>query len=166
MDDPVSQLREKYVKEKGLFITSPRLGKGMDSLIVSKALQNYFGKGIPIEDTIKSSPFIWDFIKFERVGKQFEVLWNKIPQQRTNRFYVKRNGPYLYKVKEDLKFDSKSGKQYTSKTYQHLLKGFGVQIMNEYKAEAIKDYNINYQYYISGANSLLNELEPKQKLLF
>lgn len=166
LDDEISQLREKYVKEKGLFITSPRLGKGLDSLITSKALQNHFGRGIPVEETIKSSPYIWDFVKFERVGRQFEVIHAEQSQQRTNRFYVKKGAPYLYKRKTEVKFDKRSGKEYTTHTDQHLLKGWGVELMNHHTPKSIEEYNIDYRYYISQVNTLINELEPKQCELF
>jgi len=165
-DDPISALRETYVKEKGMFITSPRLGKGLDCLITSKAIQNYFGKGIPVEKTITESTSIWDFVKFERVGRQFEVVWREQPQQRTNRFYVSKKGAYLYKVKSEEKFDPKTGKMITVKTHQHLIKGFGVQLMNRHTPKDIAEYEIDHRYYIKQCKDLINEIEPMQTTLF
>jgi hypothetical protein len=167
-NDKISELRETYVKEKGMFITSPRLGKGLDSLIASKALQEYFGKGTPVQDTVRNCKSIWDFVKFERVGKQFEVMWNEEPQQRTNRFYVSRSptAAYLYKVKEELKFDKKTGTEYNSKVYQHLLKGYGVQLINRFEDKPIDEYNIDYRYYINQVNDIIRDIEPQQQTLF
>jgi hypothetical protein len=165
-DDEVSILRETYIKEKGMFITSPRLGKGMDNLIVAKALQEYFGKGVPIQEAVTKSPHIWDFVKFERVGKQFDVVWNSEEQQRTNRFYVSQKGAYLYKVKEDQKFNQRTGVSYTVKSYHHALKGYGVQLMNRWVDREMSDYQINYRYYISQCNSLIHQLQPAQEVLF
>lgn len=166
-NDEVSDLRETYIKEKGMFITSPRLGKGMDSLIVSKALQNYFGRGDTVESTILDrSNTIWDFIKFERVGKQFEVVWNQQVQQRTNRFYVSRKSPYLFKCQQKEVFDKKLGKTITINKEQSLLKGWGVELFNEYIDKPIQEYDINYRYYISQTNKIIEKIEPTQQELF
>lgn len=165
-DDEVSVLREKYIKEKGMFITSPRLGKGMDNLIVAKALQEYFGKGTPIKDTITKSPYIWDFVKYERVGKQFNVVWNEKEQQRTNRFYVCRKGAYLYKVKQDVKFNRRTGQSYTVNTPHHVLRGYGVQLVNKWKDTPMEELHIDHRYYVSQCTSIINQLQPTQEVLF
>lgn len=164
-NDITSQLREKYVKEKGMFITSPRIGKGMDQLIVAKALQNYFGRGIPVQATIMGSKHIWDFVKFERVGRQFDVYWNDQEQQRTNRFYVSKRGAYLYKVKTLPRFD-KGGHMYNAKSYSHVVKGRGVTLLNECYEGDIRDHEIDYSYYIKEANEVIREIEPSQMELF
>lgn len=164
--DEIAKLRDQYVKEKGMFITQPRLGKGMDSLIIPKALQNYFGKGIPIEDTIKGSDTIWDFISFQKIGKQYDVIWKEEEQQHINRYYVCRSGAYLYKVKHVDKFDKKSGRWSKVKSYQNVLKGFGVELMNEYEDKPIKDYNADHRYYISKTREIIQQLEPIQQTLF
>lgn len=165
-DDEVSKLRETYIKEKGLFITSPRLGKGMDNLIVAKALQEYFGKGVPVQEAVTKSPHIWDFVKFERVGKQFDVEWKQQKQQRTNRFYASRRGAYLYKVKTEAKFNQRTGVNYNVRSYHHVLKGYGVQLANKMERLPIEQYEIDYRYYISQVNALVHQLAPKQEVLF
>lgn len=161
-----SKLAAEYVKEKGMFITVPRLGKGLDALIVPKALQNYFGKGISISETIKSATNIWDFMKFQKIGKQFDVVWLNEKQQHINRYYVSKKGGYLYKQKYKDKLDKKTGKIDKVLSSQNVLKGYGVQIINEYEDKPIADYNIQYEYYIRQANQILRKLEPEQILLF
>lgn len=154
-----------YIKEKGIFLRSARLGKGLDSLIIAKALVSHFVDGIPVEKIITDSDNIWDFIKFEKTGKQFQVYWNDKKQQRTNRFYVSRKAPYLYKAKSVEKV-MKNGQIQKTVVMQNMLSGFGVQIFNKYEKKEMKDYNINYTYYISKAKEIVNEMEPQQLTLF
>lgn len=163
---PSLELAAKYVKEKGMFITIPRLGKGLDNLIVPKALQDYFGKGIPINKTIKEATEIWDFIKFQKIGRQFDVLWNNEEQQHINRFYVSKKGAFLYKCKWVEKLDKKRGTTHTVRSFGNVLKGYGVQLMNVFEDKPMSEYNIQYEYYITQANKIIRNLEPTQQTLF
>jgi len=177
--DKMNELRNSYVKEKGDFITSPRLGKGMDSLIVPKALQNFYGKGIPIEETIRDFRSIHDYMKMEKVGKQFNVEYGGEPQQHINRFYVSKSKPYLmkWKLKEKTERvgkgksaftrilrDKDTGEPLMEKSYTNLLSGYGVQLANDLTQE--NEYEINYQYYISATQALIDKLDPPQLTLF
>jgi hypothetical protein len=157
-----SVLRNKYVKEKGLFITVPRLGKGLEFLIIPKALQNYFGKDIPIEKTIKDFKSIHDYVKTEKVGKQFNVKWNDIPQQHINRFYVKRNAPYLYKWKWTIKVVNNKELKVVSET--NLLKESGVELVND--LATMNNFQVDYNYYIRKAREVIRDLQPEQLSIF
>lgn len=158
--------KNKYIKEKGMFITNPRLGKGLDALIVPKALIEYYGKGTPIEETIRKSTNIWDFVKFQKIGKQYEVVWKNEKQQHINRFYVSKSGGYLFKRKVTTKFDKKSGKMIDVVSDQNVLKGFGVELFNTFEQQPMDTYKIDYRYYINACNKIINLLEPKQMTLF
>jgi hypothetical protein len=160
------ELLGKYVKEKGMFITVPRLGKGLDALIIPKALQNYYGKGIPINKTIQDAISIWDFIKFQKIGKQYDVIWNEQEQQHINRFYVSKKGAYLYKRKFVEKYNKKSGRTENVQSLANVLKGYGVQIMNVFEDKPMTEYNIQYNYYIMQTNKIIGALEPIQQTLF
>lgn len=164
--DPRIQLKNEYIKEKGLFITNPRLGKGLDSLIVPKALINYYGKGIPVEETIKNADSIWDFISFQKIGKQYKILWKNENQQHINRYYVSKKGAYLFKEKKIEKYNYKTGKMDIVLSTQNVLKGFGVELFNTYIDKPIDEYCINYKYYITKARQIINDLEPNQLTLF
>lgn len=174
--DPYRSIREPknenltssgyYVKEKGMFITVPRLGKGLDCLIIPKAIQNYFGKGIPVEETIYKADSIWDFLRFQKVGKQYQVLWNNQPQQHINRFYISRKGAYLYKEKEVDKINKKTGMSIKVKSLQNMLKGFGVNLFNEHEVKEMSSYDIDYSYYISTARKIIEQLNSSQTSLF
>lgn len=144
------------VKEKGDLSTKIVLGKGFDKPIVKMAVKDYFVKGTPIEETIRNHKDIYDFTMFEKVGSQFEVEWWLKKQQRINRYYASKVGAYLYKVKTNKK---------GQKTRQHMLKDTGVMIFNVYEEKEMKDYNINYQYYIVEARKLINAIESNQLVI-
>ena len=57
------------LKKKGkLFITNPKLGDSVDQLIVPKALEAYYTKGIPIDEFLRSHDNIFDFCCSKKVA--------------------------------------------------------------------------------------------------
>jgi len=155
-----------YVKAKGLFGYYARLGKGLDSLIVAKALIDYYGKGTAIEATIEDNKYIYDYVIFQKVGKQYDVLWNGEKIQHINRFYVSRQAPYLYKSKETTKIDKKKGTTTTSRSMEGIIAGRGIQIFNKYENKPMLDYKIDYNYYIGRCRDIILAIEPEQMTLF
>ena len=145
------------IKEKGMFITDVKLGKGLTPKIIPKAIQKYFLEGIPVQETIRNCTDIKDFLMSEKTGKQWTVEYNGIIQQRTNRFYASTNGYHLTKWK----IDNDGTKQVND-----MLTGSSVTIFNEFIGKPISEYNINYIYYIKECEKIINELEPKQLKLF
>lgn len=142
-----------YVKRKGAaFVTEPKLGDSCNFLVIPKAVSEYFINKIPIKEYITNHDNIYDFCGSQKVDKSFKISWNGKMQQRLNRYYVSTKGAYLYKIRK--------GK------YTNMLKGYGVQLFNKYEEKSMKDYNINYRFYISKAMELVNQLEPKQTTLF
>ena len=81
------------------------LKKGYDMPIVAKAVFNYLYKKIPVMDTLRNCTDILDFCKTQNVGKQFEVVYQKvvdgkvvdIHSQRHVRFYVSTRGVVIMK---------------------------------------------------------------------
>lgn len=149
---------KKLLKKKGLFIDTVSLGKGMNAIIIPKAINNYFADGIPIKNTIKNSKDIHDFITYQKVSHDFNVEYNNKLIQHINRYYVSTNGAYLYKCKVN-----ENGKRYN---YINMLKSSGVTICNN--LDDFKDFpsNINYNYYIKEANKIVSLLVQKQLNLF
>lgn len=145
------------IKTKGMYIPYPRVGKGLDSLIVSKALINYFAKGIPVETTVKDFRSIHDYLIYKKVKKEFKVEYNGVEQQHINRYFVaSKANPSLFRVKIEKGV----------KKYANLLKGEGVILANDLtKNEDYKD-RVDYQYYIRRANKLIAAIERKQMTLF
>ena len=64
------------------------------------------------------------------------------------------------------KLNKKTGKVDKVLSKTNVLKGYGVQIINEYEDKPMADYNIQYEYYIKQANEILRKLEPEQMTLF
>ena len=148
---------DNRVKEKGIFITTVKLGKGLTPKIIPKAVINFFKGGVKIEDTIKNCTDIKDFLMSEKTGKQWHVEYLNEEQQRTNRFYASTNGGYLWKWK----YTDEGEKQ-----YQNMLTSSGVTLLNKFEGKPIDKYNVNYNYYIVEAYKILRELKPLQLSLW
>ena len=44
------------------------------------------------------------------------------------------------------------------------MKGYGVQLYNQHQEKPLKDYNINFDYYIKEANQIIAQFENKLSL--
>ena len=148
---------KKLIKQKGLFIDKVSLGKGMQPMIIPKALNAYFVDGIPIVDTIKESRDINDFLTYQKADKKFSVEYNNKIISRINRYYASTNGAYLYKCVVNGN---------TRENYENMLKASGVTIVNN--LEDIKEFpkNINYKYYIEECNKIISQFNNRQLTLF
>ena len=143
----------KLIEKKGMFITDPRLGKGLAPAIIPKAVINYFLTKQPTSEYIKKSKDIKDFLMYQRVDKKFKVIHGDKPVQRINRFYASTNDYSLFKVDE-------TGK------VENMLTKSGVTILNNMNDIPIEDRHLNYQYYISEANKIISEFIYQQLELF
>lgn len=148
----------KLLKKKGLFIDKVTLGKGMNAMVIPKAINAFLVDGIPVEKTIKENRDINDFITYQKVSKEYKVEYNNKIIQQINRYYCSTNGYYLYKCKID-----KEGKRYN---YINMLKSSGVTVCNNLNDFKEFPNNINYRYYIVEANKIINQLCIKQLSLF
>ena len=140
---------------KGLFIDKVSLGKGMQPMIIPKAINAYFADGIPIEQTIRSSNDINDFITYQKVGKQFYVEMDGKKIANINRYYCSTGGYYLYKVRRD-----------NPDSYINMLKSSGIKIVNNLTKVRSFPIDINYNYYIGASNKIIFHIEHYQMSLF
>lgn len=138
-------------KEKGAFMTDPELDKSRDLLVISKAIKEYYLNNTDIESFIRNHENIYDFCSCQKVGRDYKVYHNNQVQQKLNRYYISKKGAFLYKSQDGVNM-------------QHMFKGFGVKIFNNYEDK--EDYEIDYNFYISECRKVLNELEPLQLSLF
>lgn len=167
INDYFAITEDDKVKEKGMFITTVKLGKGLTPKIIPKAVINFFKNGVPVEDTIKGCQDIRDFLMAEKTGKQWHVEYNNKEQQRTNRFYASTNGAYLWKWKEkDTNNFDVSISCPTEKQYQNMLTASGVTLLNYLDDKPIEERKINYRYYIMEAYKIIRELKPLQMSLW
>lgn len=158
LPDEIKSLEKNYIKEKGLFITKPRLGKGLKPLCISHCLLQHFVYGKSIYESIKEISDIRMFLMAEKTGKQWTVEYNNEKQQRVNRFYATKKGLNLFKWKYE---------QDGTVQYQNMLSASPVKILNTIDhIDNIDVYNVNYGYYTNECTKLIGEIEPKQLTLF
>lgn len=177
INDYFAITEDNKVKEKGMFITAVKLGKGLTPKIIPKAVISFFKDGIPVEDTIKNCTDIRDFLMSEKTGKQWHVEYMNEEQQRTNRFYASTNGGYLWKWKDT---GHKEGEIITytepyvgerkykasARQYQNMLTASGVTFLNKFDNKPIEERKINYRYYIMEAYKIIRDLKPLQLSLW
>lgn len=177
INDYFAITEDNKVKEKGMFITAVKLGKGLTPKIIPKAVISFFKDGIPVEDTIKNCTDIRDFLMSEKTGKQWHVEYMNEEQQRTNRFYASTNGRYLWKWKDT---GHKEGEIITytepyvgerkykasARQYQNMLTASGVTLLNKFDNKPIEERKINYRYYIMEAYKIIRDLKPLQLSLW
>lgn len=177
INDYFAITEDNKVKEKGMFITTIKLGKGLTPKIIPKAVISFFKDGIPVEDTIKNCTDIRDFLMSEKTGKQWHVEYMNEEQQRTNRFYASTNGGYLWKWKDT---GHKEGEIITytepyvgerkykasARQYQNMLRASGVTLLNKFDDKPIEERKINYRYYIMEAYKIIRDLKPLQLSLW
>lgn len=148
----------KLIKTKGMFLTDVKLGKGMNATIIPKAIQECLVNNIPVEKTIKSCTNIHEFITYQKVSKDYCVEYNGNLIQRINRFYFSQTAPWLYKCKVN-----SEGKR---TNYIKLNTKSGVQICNKIGKDFIFPTDINYRYYISEAQKIVDIFQQQQLSLF
>lgn len=177
INDYFAITEDNKVKEKGMFITTVKLGKGLTPKIIPKAIISFFKDGISVEDTIKNCTDIRDFLMSEKTGKQWHVEYINEEQQRTNRFYASTNGGYLWKWKDT---GHKEGEIITytepyvgehkykasARQYQNMLTASGVTLLNKFDDKPIEERKINYRYYIMEAYKIIRDLKPLQLSLW
>ena len=147
----------KLLKKKGLFIDSVTLGKGMQPMIIPKAINANLADNIPVEETIRNCKDINEFITYQKVDKKFAVQYMNKFINHINRYYISTNGGYLYKCEVE-------GNKIVK--FTNMLTASGVTLCND--ITAIKEFpkNINYKYYIKEANKILAKLKIQEQGLF
>ena len=131
------------------------LKKGYDMPIVAKAVFEYFTNNIPIMETLRNHKDILDFCKTQNVGKQFDVVYDKIQNgniitvesQRHVRFYVSTKGVIITK------------RHKTTQQRSKLAGGKPVIILNSLDDKPIEERNINYKYYYDECYKIIDPIK-------
>lgn len=131
------------------------LSKGYDMPIVAEAVYHYFIHNTPVMETLMNHKDILDFCKTQNVGKQFDVVYDKVENnkvvtvksQRHVRFYVSTKGVIIQKQHQMTEARSK------------LASGLPVIILNSLDDKPIEERNINYKYYYEEAYKLINPIK-------
>ena len=139
------------------------LKKGYDMPVVATAVFEYFANGKSVMETLRNHKDILDFCKTQNVGRQFEVVYQKvvdgkvvdIHSQRHVRFYVSTRGVVIMK------------EHVTTGARSVLASGKPVQILNLLDDKDISERNIDYAYYYEEAYKIINPIRlgisPNQK---
>ncbi len=153
-------------KYKGAFEINKEYHKDNSFKIVPIALSEYFTKGTPIEDTIKSHKNIYNFCgrqKFKGEDKGY-INWIDLDkygtyykksqvQQKNVRYYISTKGYSFIK-------------HYAKGSGEFINKGYRVTIFNKYQELEWKEYNVDYSFYIKECQKIINQIEDKQLNLF
>jgi hypothetical protein len=164
---------ETIPKCKGDFVSDMELHKNKSKRIIPLALQNYFIKNIPIDDTIRDHDKIFDFclgtksIGSNRLIHLEPIKGTEISLQKINRYYVSNNGWHLIKRLKPLE-KKKFAKQIDifgnvndGTRESEIEAGWLSTIYNKHVDKPISEYNINYNYYIEGAQKIIDKVEGK-----
>lgn len=149
------------VKYKGAFEIDKDYHKDNSFKIIPFALSEFFVKGIPVEETITNHHNIFDFCGRQKFkggdyGTTSTIIGNKLvveKQQKNVRYYVSNKGGSFIK-------------NYQKGTTEVINKGYQITIFNTYIKSEIKQYDINYSFYIKECNKELDNILDKQLTLF
>ena len=149
------------VKLKGCFEIDKEFHKDPSMRIVPIALKNYYVNNIPVKETILNHNNIYDFCLRLKTNSKSTPYYNYIEGKdlvskkldRTTRYYISKSGGSLVK-----KFDQnrESGVNV----------GYSVTLFNKYVEKDMKDYNINYNFYIAETYKIINAIDNGQLNLF
>lgn len=153
-----------HCKLKGDFEIDKEYHKDPSMRIVPLAVKNYFVQGIPIEETIKNHTDIFDFCLRLKINSKTKGIFRRIdqsmniidtPLSRTTRYYMSfgLNAGILIKQFDDGKINGVNV-------------GYSAVLFNEFEEKPIKDYKIDYNFYIAEANKLKNAVDDGQLSLF
>lgn len=162
VNDYIAEKNNGKIKLKGDFEIDKELHKDPSLRIRAIALKEYFINKIPIEKTIKEHQNIYDFCKRFRNSKgwntyKYSVDDTKIIKEKLSkniRYFISENGSKITKenINDNRKIDIEADN--------------GVTIFNRYIQKDMKDYNINYKYYISEARKIILSIDDGQLKLF
>jgi DNA polymerase elongation subunit (family B) len=148
----IAQDIDDYIKTKGVFTQKISLSKGFDKPIISIALYEFFINNVPIEKTIREHTDIYDFCVAKKIDKKFTNEFHYLKDgkheietlQKSVRYYISTDGGTLLKTAEEVVQNYEANKRVT--------------IFNDYFEKPMKDYNIDYGYYIHATQKIINEI--------
>lgn len=152
----------EHIKLKGCFEIDKEYHKDPSMRIVPIALKQYFVYNIPIEDTIKNHNDIFDFCLRLKTNSKSTPYYRYLNDEgkltnkkldRTTRYFVSNHGGALVK-----KFDENR--------MSGVNVGYVVTLFNRYVEKPMKDYDINYDFYIAETYKIKHAVNDGQLSLF
>lgn len=149
------------VKYKGCFEIDKEYHKDPSFKVVTIALSEFYTNGTPVKETIEKHTNIYDFCgRFKgRQDSYGEIRYLKddvlIKQrmQKTNRYFVSKNGQNFIKI-------------YADGSEENIQRGWLVTIFNTYEEKPFHEYDIDYHFYITQCQKIMDTVQSKQMSLF
>ena len=149
---------KEHLKLKGCFEIDKEYHKDPSMRIVPIALKQYFIYNIPITETVHSHTDIFDFCLrlktnskstpyYKYLNDDGKIVDKKL--DRTTRYYVSNAGGIIIK-------------QFDESRASGVNVGYSVNLFNTYIEKPMKEYNINYNFYISEANKIKYTVDDGQ----
>ena len=132
--------------------------------IVPLAVKNYFAYGIPVEQTIKENRDIFNFCMQLKTNSTSTPLYRHLVDGEIVNDKLGRMTRYLIVNK-----GKDSGillKKFEDGRITGVNVGYSVKIFNKVQYLNWDDYKLDYQFYITEANKLINPLVMKELDLF
>ena len=157
-------MKEKIgVKYKGTFkpvdemLKDGEYHKNFSQNAVTLAVNDYFLKGISVEESLKNNINIYDFCKTFNatsgwICETVDSEGNTQKQQKTNRYYISTNGKTFRKFKDERIIEIEAG-------------GTKVTIFNKYEEKPFEEYNIDYDYYINECYKIIHKIDGTEERL-
>lgn len=150
------------VKFKGAFLYDRELHKNHSQLVVPKALEAYYVKGIPVEQFIMKAD-MWDFFKRVKLNGNARLVGRSEKGEtsygKITRYYVSERGEDLIKILPPL-----AGK--LSDRESHIEAGYICTVANRVTDTVLKEMrqNLNYQYYIAECEKIITAINLHQTI--
>ena len=155
------------MKCKGCFIVNPEIHQNHSYRIVAIALRDYFIDNIPVEKTIRENKDIFDFCCFnkKRGESRFEIRYSDKTENlgKVIRYYVSAdNGGTIVKIMPPLEKKVKEAELIGTISKEReisIQKDYKCVIFNKFIKKDIKEYNIDYNFYISKCQKIIKSIE-------
>lgn len=152
---------KEHLKLKGCFEIDKEYHKDPSMRIVPLALKCYYIDNIPIEQTIRNHTDIFDFCLRLKINSKSNAYFKYLENgeivnkklDRTTRYYISNSGGSIIK-------------QFDESRFSGVNVGYSATLFNVYEEKPMKEYNINYNFYITEANKIKNAVSDGQLTLF
>lgn len=152
---------KEHLKLKGCFEIDKEYHKDPSMRIVPLALKRYYIDNTPIEQTIRNHTNIFDFCLRLKINSKSKAYFKYLEDgkiinkklDRTTRYYISNSGGSIIK-------------QFDESRFSGVNVGYSATLFNVYEEKPMKEYNINYNFYIAEANKIKNAVSDGQLTLF
>ena len=152
---------KEHLKLKGCFEIDKEYHKDPSMRIVPLALKRYYIDNTPIEQTIRNHTNIFDFCLRLKINSKSKAYFKYLEDgkiinkklDRTTRYYISNSGGSIIK-------------QFDESRFSGVNVGYSATLFNVYEEKPMKEYNINYNFYITEANKIKNAVSDGQLTLF